>query len=272
MQYTTHYNLNLPEGSDVVNPLVQDNPNYTAIDAAMFANKQAVIGTASEVTSGTAHAITRSNIDSDYFRYTATSNWTTGDTMTVDGTAVSVYLSDGTAPLTGSYVINSEVLAFLSGTRVTLIISKSGAPASAISYNNTVSGLTAVNVQDAIDELHSDIHKGSVSVTADGVKKIKEIFNELFSLIDMAKISSMSYMATSNTNYAFRYTNRSAAAVIFSVLEPATNGYSSTFFIVESNESNCDFVSYTTSTSGTTSKVSDADSVPPSGRIFTIYY
>jgi len=127
MQYTSNYNLITVEGTDVVNPLVQMNPNFTDIDAAMFANKQAVIGTATEIVSGTVHAITRLNTDSDYFRFTATGNWNTGDSMSVDGVNVSVYLSDGTTPATGAYIINTEVLALLSGSRVTLIISTSNA-------------------------------------------------------------------------------------------------------------------------------------------------
>lgn len=122
MQYTTNYNLITVEGTDVVNPLVQMNPNFTDIDAAMFANKQATIGSASEIVSGTVHAITRANTDSNYFRYTATGNWTAGDTMSVDGTTVSVYLTDGTTPGTGSYVINSEVFGMISGSRVTLFL------------------------------------------------------------------------------------------------------------------------------------------------------
>ena len=125
MQYTPNYNLITVEGTDVVNPLVQMNPNFTDIDAAMFANKQAVIGSAAEIVSGTVHAITRGNPDSDYFRFTATGNWMLGDSMSVDGVTVSVFLSDGTTPGTGAYVINTEVLALLSGSRVTLIISGS---------------------------------------------------------------------------------------------------------------------------------------------------
>lgn len=164
MQYTTHFNLNLPEGADIVNPLVQDNPNYSAIDAAMFANKQAVIGTASEVVSGTVHAITRSNPDSDYFKFTATGNWTAGDAMSVDGTTVSVYLSDGTTPATGAYIINTEVLALLNGTRVTLIISN-GVTASEIGNlsnlttsdtSNLVNAINEVNAKDATDIYMSD--------------------------------------------------------------------------------------------------------------------
>ena len=154
MQYTPNYNLITVEGTDVVNPLVQMNPNFTNIDAAMFANKQAVIGTASEITSGTVHSITRSNPDSNYFRFTATSNWNAGDSMSVDGVNVSVFLSDGTIPASGAYIINTEVLAFLSGTRVTLLTSANVlTAASDITYNNISSGLTANKVQGAIDEL-----------------------------------------------------------------------------------------------------------------------
>ena len=138
MQYTTHYNLNLPEGTDIVNPLVQDNPNYSAIDTALYDNKVRVIGNATEVKSGTAHAITRSDSDIDVMRFTATGDWITGDTMTVDGSPVSVYLQDGTAPLTGAYIINTEVIAVINGSRVTLYGAQQlpGYTASDISYDD----------------------------------------------------------------------------------------------------------------------------------------
>lgn len=159
MQYTNHYNLNLPEGTDIVNPLVQDNPNYTAIDGALYANKVRVIGNATEIKSGTVHAITRSDSDIDVIRFTATGDWITDDTMTVDGTPVSVYLQDGTAPLTGAYVINTEVVAVINGSRVTLYGAQTlpGYTASDITYDNTGSGLTAVDVQDAIDEIDTEV-------------------------------------------------------------------------------------------------------------------
>lgn len=176
MQNTSNYNLNLVEGTDLVNPPIQFNPNFQTIDTAMFANKEKTIGTASEVVTGTVHAIVRANQDADAFRFTATGAWTAGDTMTVDGTSVTVHLSDGTAPLTGAYVIGAEVLAILNGTLVTLITSsaaidpgvtsfnsRTGAvspansdyDASMIDYDNTLSGLTSTDVQGAIDEIAS---------------------------------------------------------------------------------------------------------------------
>lgn len=162
MQYTTHYNLNLPEGTDIVNPLVQDNPNYSVIDTALYNNKLRVVGNATEIKSGTVHAITRSDSDIDVIRFTATGNWDIGDTMTVDGAPVSVYLPDGTAPLTGAYVINTEVVAVINGSRVTLqlanpYVAPATPVAADISYDNTVSQMTATDVQAAIDELQDEI-------------------------------------------------------------------------------------------------------------------
>jgi len=174
MQQTTNYNLLIPEGTDVVNPLTQVNPNFQTIDGAMFANKQATIGTASEVVTGTVHAIIRNNTDSDVFRFTATGAWTAGDTMTLDGQQVTVHLSDGTTPATNSYIIGAEVLAMVNGSLVTLAISstppaqgvtsfngRTGAvvptasdyDGSMVDYDNTTSGLNSTDVQGAIDEL-----------------------------------------------------------------------------------------------------------------------
>ena len=181
MQSTTNYSMNLVEGTDIVNIPVQLNPNFQTIDGAMFDNKQASVGTATEVVTGTSHAIVRSNPDSDVFRFTATGAWTSGDTMSVDGNAVTVHLSDGTVPPTGAYIIGAEVLAVINSSLVTLMIgmtppaqgvtsfnSRTGAVvptagdyvAGDIDYDNTGSGLTATDVQSAIDEVVSMIPSG----------------------------------------------------------------------------------------------------------------
>lgn len=206
MQYTTHYNLITVEGTDVVNPLVQMNPNFTDIDAAMFANKQAVIGSASEIVSGTVHAITRANSDSNYFRYTATGNWTAGDTMSVDGVNVSVYLTDGTTPATGAYVINSEVFGMISGSRVTLFLASSPVTslnADQVTFNPSGTGLdpSDTDVDKAIRDIDSIINKGSVSVTADGVDTYSQVLGDLYALIDASKINTKSTLRVGNIIY-----------------------------------------------------------------------
>ena len=154
MTYTTNYNLMLVEGTDVVNPLTQLNPNISDIDSQMKSNADATVARATCTKTGTNHAVTTVNSDAAMQRFTATGNWETGDTMTIDGVSVSVYLPDGTAPQTGCFVINSEVIIAINGSRVTLYAAPAlSQSASDISYDNTLSGLSASDVQDALDEL-----------------------------------------------------------------------------------------------------------------------
>lgn len=186
MQNTSNYNLNIVEGTDIVNIPVQLNPNFQTIDAEMFKNKQGSTGTATEVVTGSVHAIVRANTDADIFRFTATGNWASGDTMTVDGSAVTVHLTDGTAPAAGAYVIGAEVVAVINNTLVTLISSSapvdpgvtsfntrvgavtpaaSDYDASMIDYDNTSSGLVATDVQSAIDETVTNLNTLAADVS-----------------------------------------------------------------------------------------------------------
>ena len=61
-----------------------------------------------------------------------------------------------------------------------------------VSYNNTVSGLTATDVQAAIDEVVGMIPggSGSVEVVADGVKTRSALLDELYALIDFTKLTA----------------------------------------------------------------------------------
>lgn len=120
MTTSEHFDLNLIEGSDIVNPLVIDKPNYEKIDAQMFENQSASIGTATELTTGSIHAITRELGNTNMFRFTATSNYTLGDTFTVDGVSVTALLPNGTALPDHAYVVGGTVLCSLVGTLLTV--------------------------------------------------------------------------------------------------------------------------------------------------------
>ena len=157
MQYTPHYNLNLPEGTDIVNPLIQDNPNYSAIDTALYDNKLRVIGTATHTKTGTNHSIVLADSDILVFKFVATGDYVTGDTFSVDGVTVTPRVADGSSIPTGAFKINSTVEAVLDGTILNLINVDGVKAASSIPYNNSSSGLTATNAQDAIDELATDL-------------------------------------------------------------------------------------------------------------------
>ena len=116
MNYTTNFNLNKPEGTDLYNHLTVDNPNMDTIDAAMQANKLASVGNATELVSGTVHAITRSDNNQNIFKFKATGNFTAGDTISVDGVSVNAFTLNGKPLPNNAYVLSSEVLCVLDGT------------------------------------------------------------------------------------------------------------------------------------------------------------
>lgn len=120
MLHTDNFDLILVEGSDNVNLLTQMNPNTTAIDTQMAKNRNMGVQTATELLTGTIHAITRSVPDASMIRFTAVSRFTAGDTFTVDGVQVSALLSSGEQLPDGAFVIGSEVLCVLKGTLLTV--------------------------------------------------------------------------------------------------------------------------------------------------------
>ena len=120
MRKTTNYELNIAEGSDRYNHLTIDNPNYEKIDTTMKENENGAVQTATELKSGTVHAITRNKPDASMFRFVATSDYTSGETFTVDGQQVTALLPNGATLGTGAYHINANVLCCLVGTNMTV--------------------------------------------------------------------------------------------------------------------------------------------------------
>ena len=115
MNYTTNFNLNKPEGTDLYNHLTVDNPNMDAIDTAMYANKLASVGNATELVSGTVHAITRADSNQNIFKFKATGNFNAGDTISVDGVSVSAFTLNGKPLPDKAYILSAEVLCILDG-------------------------------------------------------------------------------------------------------------------------------------------------------------
>ena len=151
-QTTTNYALLKPESTDNYNHLIYDNPNMDTIDSVMKTNSNTGITPATCVKSGTVHTITRTNTSCPVFRFTATGDWNAGDTMIIDGVTVSVFLPNGAAASNNCYIINSEVIASVVGTRVTIL--SNAADATTIGYDDSSVTFTASNVQQAVDALN----------------------------------------------------------------------------------------------------------------------
>ena len=151
MTTTTYYDLNIVEGTDIVNPLTVDNPNYEKIDETMHNNAVSGVTLATEIANATVHALNRENSECAVIRFIATSNWKTGDTMTVDGVQVTTLLPSGEILPDGAYVINANVLCILTGTNLTVYADRKKIDnASEIRYNGTT-------VADAINKINDNL-------------------------------------------------------------------------------------------------------------------
>lgn len=168
MRESEHFNLFLAEGSDIVNPLVQDVQNYEAIDVQMFKNQNAGVQNATELKNGTVHAITRTVPDAQFITFTATSNYTAGETFTVDGVQVSALTVGGEALPTGAYVINSQVLCVLKGTLLTVYGVGSNEADNALALNGHPD--TYFGTKEEVDNANE---------TANAAKTIADALNEL---------------------------------------------------------------------------------------------
>ena len=155
MTNTPNFNFTIAEGTDTVNLLTQLYPNFTALDTILQAIKESGTTTAVTTKVGTVHNIVRNVADCNVIRWIATANYAAGDTFTVDGNAVTATAMDGTALPAGAFVINQSVLAILNSGVLTIVgvPGVSSVDANDVTYDNTGSGLTAADVQDAIDEL-----------------------------------------------------------------------------------------------------------------------
>ena len=158
MTTTTYYNLNIVEGTDIVNPLIVDNPNYEKIDATMHNNAVAGVTLATEIANATVHAITRENSECAVIRFIATSEWKAGDTVTVDGVPVTALLPSGETLPDGAYVINANVLCILTGTNLTIYAERKKVEnANDIAYNNTTVGAELVRMDGELVRLDGEI-------------------------------------------------------------------------------------------------------------------
>ena len=98
------------------------------------------------------------------------------------------------------------------------------ATAATVSYDNTVSGLTATDVQDAIDEVQGEVstlnskiaQTDGVSVNLSSAKTLQTSLNELFSLVDQTKIKYSS-------KFIYNYGGGSYSAL--SLMYAATNTF-----------------------------------------------
>lgn len=183
MQTTTNYGLKIYEGSDLFNPLTVENVNTSDLDTIVKGISNAAVGTATELLTGTVHALTRADTARNVFHFTATANFEAGETFEVDGVQVTAKTPDGQNLSTGAYVINSSVLCILDGTLLTVIVN----PAKALdadkldghdsTYFATAGDLTVLDNQ--VGAVSSKVGTGVLDVGNDCVDGINTLNTQL---------------------------------------------------------------------------------------------
>lgn len=165
MNRTSNYGFNVPVGADIVNPLVQDFPNWDSLDTILRNVANTGVVTATHTKSGTIHTLSFTDTTVPMIRFQATADFNTNDTFTVNGLSVSALTVSGEALPDGAFVIGSMVLCNLRDNLLTVYTSGTdaatldGHPAS---YFATASDLQTVDDKaDAnkilIDQLTSDL-------------------------------------------------------------------------------------------------------------------
>lgn len=166
MNQTTNYNFNVPVGSDIVNPLVQDFPNWESLDTILRNVANTGVTTATHTKTGTIHTLTFSETTVPMIRFQATADFNTNDAFTVNGISVSALTVSGQALPDGAFVIGSMVLCELRDNLLTVY--SSGTDANTLqghpaSYFATASDLETVDDKaDAnkvlIDQINDDLN------------------------------------------------------------------------------------------------------------------
>lgn len=122
MTTTSHYGLNIAEGTDNYNHLTIDNPNYQKIDTQMWTNAQASVPTVTMQLQESTIAIARPSgyTNATTFKFVSTVNYNQSYTWTVDGTSVTPTLPNGGALPQNAFIIGGVVLCTLNGTSLTV--------------------------------------------------------------------------------------------------------------------------------------------------------
>lgn len=195
---TTNYGWNISEGSDLVNPLTDIFPNFESLDTDLKNVSDASIGEATELKTGTVHALTRTDTSRDVFKFTATANFTAGDTFTVDSEQVSALTTSGEQLTTGCYVIGSEVIVAKKGTLLTFFISNVITDASTLEGHSASYFATASDLADTDSDVLTLSNKVGTAILTTTAQDCSGAINELDA--DLSSLSLKLIWTNPNVN------------------------------------------------------------------------
>ena len=227
---TTNYGFNISEGNDLVNPLTNIFPNFESLDTDLKNVSDSAVGTATELLTGTVHALVRSDSDRNVFTFTATSNFEAGETFTLDGVQVTALTPDGQTLSTGCYIIGSEVLVAVKGTLMTVYVNPSKAlDSDKLDGHDSTYYATASDVSDLSDDisaLSSKVGTGTLTVGNDCVDGINTLNTDLSDIESGFSFSTdTSYTALNESiSYNSSYTALADGMYSITIIQSGVNG------------------------------------------------
>lgn len=275
---TAVYGLPIFLGSDVPSWLTDWNGAMGDIDTAIAAAKAAADAAASTAGAAATDIVTI-NGQITSLQNTVGTHTTQIGTISGNINTINSLIGNGTPTTTDQTIIgainelhaNQGDLADLTTTDKSSLVAAineaaqgGGSPAaSGVSYDNTGSGLTATNVQAAIDEVVAALPGAGtyVEVTSDGAKTFAQNLQDLFALIDPTKISVKSVLQIGDDvlhtaifkSGQYDFVNVELSNNLYSIyasLGTASKYYSGTGVTVTENSTN----------------------VTPASRVFRLYY
>lgn len=125
--------------------------------------------------------------------------------------------------------------------------------------------LDNASINEDIDQINSELNKGSVSITADGVKTLTQILDSLFALADTSKITINSKLRTGNGVYSCTL----VGGTIFDFSGVTNPVIIEVFRMLESNSA----ANRVSCNSNNTILFENIGATTPvSGKVFTLYY
>ena len=265
-------NLALPQfiGTDKPTWLSDVNGAFSAIDTYAGNNDAALAITDAKADTAVNDAASAVTTATNAANTAGTASTQATNAVTVAGNALTVAngINSKVGVLTDLHTTDKSTVV----NAINEVFDAQAAPTAAdVSYNNTGSGLTATDVQAAIDEVVTLIPGSgtTVTLTADGVKNNGQLLDDLYALVNIASITgnaSVTFAEPNGSVVCYSYAGKKSDDTLkFGSIWYDSNFIAQSIFVKASGS-----VMYYSSAFGAATAATST--VPPTGTVITLQY
>lgn len=248
---TAHYNLPQYVSTDVPSILGDVNDTYATIDGAIYAAAEDATDAKSDAASAVS-AVSAAQADATQ---------ALADALAAQTDATTALTNAATAQTTANGAVTAAGAA------------QTTANGAATLLGNTTLPTGQTTVTGAIDALDKAVNRGSVSIAANGTETLADILNQLYGLIDGAKLTKDSVLEENRPSGIVTYyhiANTGATYYQFGFSDVNTSNAKISYITIEANNSSHGDAGVITTTEYTYSSTSST--VPASGTVYKVHY